>query len=164
MAQKTAQLGDQVAVHYKGKLRDGTVFDQSQENDPIEFKIGEGKLIQGFEQAIVGMAPGDTKTEEVPFEGAYGEKRDDLVLDLDKEKVPDHLDPKEGDQLEIKQDEGNNIPVRVTEVSEDKLTIDANHPLAGQDLIFELELVEIKSTGDNSSDQSNQNEQNQSSQ
>lgn len=146
MARK-AKLGDQVSVHYKGKLKDGTEFDSSKEDDPIEFKIGEGQLIPGFEQAIVGMEPGETKTEEVPYEGAYGEKREDLVMELDKGKVPDHIDPQEGDRLEIKQDEGENIPVTVTKVTEEALTIDANHPLAGQDLVFDLELVEIKSGG-----------------
>lgn len=140
---KQAQLGDTVSVHYKGKLSNGEVFDQSNENEPIEFKIGDGKLIQGFEQAIVGMQAGETKTEEIPYEGAYGAKRDDLVLELDKSKIPEHLDPKVGDQLEIKQEEGNNIPVTVKEITEEGITIDANHPLAGQDLIFELELVEI---------------------
>lgn len=155
MSTKQAQLGDTVTVSYKGKLSDGEVFDQSKEGEPIEFKVGDGQLIQGFEQAIVGMAPGDTKTEEVPFEGAYGERRDDLVLELDKSKIPEHLDPKIGDRLEIKQEEGNNIPVTVKEITEEAITIDANHPLAGQDLIFELELVEIKD-GQSSENQSQQ--------
>jgi len=158
MASK-AKLGDQVAVHYKGKLKDGTEFDSSNEDEPIEFKIGDGELIPGFEQAIVGMEPGGTKTEEVPYEGAYGEKREDLVMELDKSKVPDHIDPQEGDRLEIKQDEGENIPVTVTKITEEALTIDANHPLAGQDLVFDLELVEIKSSseeGEKKQDSSNQ--------
>ena len=154
MAKKKAQLGDEVTVHYTGKLSNGEVFDQSQENGPVTFKIGEGKLIQGFEQAVVGMEEGENKTEEVPYEGAYGERRDDLVLELDKSKIPEHLDPKVGDKLEIKQEEGSNIPVTVKEVTEDSLTIDANHPLAGQDLIFDLELVEINSKGSGSKGES----------
>ncbi len=162
MSKKQAQLGDTVAVHYKGKLSDGEVFDQSKEGEPIEFKVGDGQLIQGFEQAIVGMAPGDNKTEEVPFEGAYGERRDDLVLELDKSKIPEHLDPKIGDRLEIKQEEGNNIPVTVKEITEEAITIDANHPLAGQDLTFELELVEIKN-GQNSGGNQSQEEGNSNS-
>ncbi len=149
MTKKQAQLGDMVSVHYKGKLSNGEVFDQSKENEPLEFKIGDGKLIQGFEQAVVGMEPGETKTEEVPYEGAYGATRDDLVLELDKSKIPEHLDPNVGDQLEIKQEEGNNIPVVVKEITENSIIIDANHPLAGQDLTFELELVEIKGGNDN---------------
>lgn len=150
MANQTAELGDTVKVHYVGKLSDGEVFDQSKQEEPISFEIGKGQLIQGFEQAVVGMAAGDTKTEQVPYDFAYGERRDDLVLELDKDKIPEHLNPQVGDQLEIKQDEGNNIPVVVKNITEEGMTIDANHPLAGQDLTFELELVEIFGKGSGS--------------
>jgi FKBP-type peptidyl-prolyl cis-trans isomerase 2 len=150
MANQTAELGDTVKVHYVGKLSDGEVFDQSKQEEPISFEIGKGQLIQGFEQAVVGMAAGDTKTEQVPYDFAYGERRDDLVLELDKDKIPEHLNPQVGDQLEIKQDEGNNIPVVVKNITEEGMTIDANHPLAGQDLTFELELVEISGKGSGS--------------
>ena len=150
MANQTAELGDTVKVHYVGKLSDGEVFDQSKQEEPISFEIGKGQLIQGFEQAVVGMAAGDTKTEQVPYDFAYGERRDDLVLELDKDKIPEHLNPQVGDQLEIKQDEGNNIPVVVKNITEEGMTIDANHPLVGQDLTFELELVEISGKGSGS--------------
>jgi FKBP-type peptidyl-prolyl cis-trans isomerase 2 len=150
MANQTAELGDTVKVHYVGKLSDGEVFDQSKQEEPISFEIGKGQLIQGFEQAVVGMAAGDTKTEQVPYDFAYGERRDDLVLELEKDKIPEHLNPQVGDQLEIKQDEGNNIPVVVKNITEEGMTIDANHPLAGQDLTFELELVEISGKGSGS--------------
>ena len=90
MANQTAELGDTVKVHYVGKLSDGEVFDQSKQEEPISFEIGKGQLIQGFEQAVVGMAAGDTKTEQVPYDFAYGERRDDLVLELDKDKIPEH--------------------------------------------------------------------------
>lgn len=143
MANQKAELGDTVKVHYVGKLSNGEIFDQSKQDEPISFEIGKGQLIQGFEQAIVGMAAGETKTEKVPYDFAYGERRDDLVLELEKSKIPEHLNPQVGDQLEIKQDEGNNIPVVVKEITEEAMTIDANHPLAGQDLTFELELLEI---------------------
>lgn len=147
MANQKAELGDKVKVHYVGKLSNGEVFDQTQQEEPIDFEIGKGQLIQGFEQAIIGMEAGETKTEQVPYDFAYGERRDDLVLQLEKDKIPEHLNPQVGDQLEIKQDEGNNIPVVVKEITEQAMTIDANHPLAGQDLTFELELVEISSKG-----------------
>jgi peptidylprolyl isomerase len=147
MANQKAELGDKVKVHYVGKLSNGEVFDQTQQEEPIDFEIGKGQLIQGFEQAIIGMEAGETKTEQVPYDFAYGERRDDLVLQLEKDKIPEHLNPQVGDQLEIKQDEGNNIPVVVKEITEQAMTIDANHPLAGQDLTFELELVEISGKG-----------------
>lgn len=147
MANQTAELGDTVKVHYVGKLGNGEVFDQSKQEEPVSFEIGKGQLIQGFEQAVIGMAAGETKTEQVPYDFAYGERRDDLVLELEKDKIPEHLNPQVGDQLEIKQDEGNNIPVVVKEITEEAMTIDANHPLAGQDLTFELELVEISGKG-----------------
>jgi peptidylprolyl isomerase len=147
MANQKAELGDKVKVHYVGKLSNGEVFDQTQQVEPIDFEIGKGQLIQGFEQAVIGMEAGETKTEQVPYDFAYGERRDDLVLQLEKDKIPEHLNPQVGDQLEIKQDEGNNIPVVVKEITEEGMTIDANHPLAGQDLTFELELVEISGKG-----------------
>ena len=149
MANQKAELGDKVKVHYVGKLSNGEVFDQSNQEEPVSFEIGKGELIQGFEQAIIGMEAGETKTEQVPYDFAYGERRDDLVLELEKSKIPEHLNPQVGDQLEIKQDEGNNIPVVVKEITEESLTIDANHPLAGKDLTFELELVEISGMGSN---------------
>lgn len=147
MANQKAELGDKVKVHYVGKLSNGEVFDQTQQEEPLDFEIGKGQLIQGFEQAVIGMEAGETKTEQVPYDFAYGERRDDLVLELEKDKIPEHLNPQVGDQLEIKQDEGNNIPVVVKEITEQGMTIDANHPLAGQDLTFDLELVEISSKG-----------------
>ncbi len=147
MANQKAELGDKVKVHYVGKLSNGEVFDQTQQEEPLDFEIGKGQLIQGFEQAVIGMEAGETKTEQVPYDFAYGERRDDLVLQLEKDKIPEHLNPQVGDQLEIKQDEGNNIPVVVKEITEEAMTIDANHPLAGQDLTFDLELVEISGKG-----------------
>lgn len=138
-----AKYGDKVKVHYTGKLKDGSVFDSTHEKEPIEFKIGDGNLIQGFENAVIDMETGQSKTEKVPFEVAFGEVNKQLIFELKKDQLPGHLDPKEGDQLEIKQEKGNNVPVVVKKVTNDMVTIDANHPLAGKDLIFDLELVEV---------------------
>lgn len=139
-----AKEGDKVKVQYTGKLQDGTVFDQSEDESPLEFTIGEGKLIPAFEDAVTGMSVGDEKTVDISKEDAYGEPREDLKMDVAKEDLPEDIDPQEGMQLQVKnQESGKNIPVRITDVAEEQITIDANHPLAGQDLTFDIELVEI---------------------
>jgi len=138
-----AKEGDTVQVHYTGKLKDGTVFDTSQDREPLSFTIGEQRVIPGFENAVVGMEPGDTKTEELAPEQAYGEHREDMVMELDRDQLPDNLDPKVGQQLQLRMQNGQEVPVVITELGEESVTIDANHPLAGKDLVFEIELVEI---------------------
>ncbi|MCF8024353.1 MAG: peptidylprolyl isomerase [Desulfobacteraceae bacterium] len=138
-----AKQGDTVKVHYKGKLDDGSVFDSSEGKDPLEFKIGEGNIIPGVEEAVVGMAPEDTKEATIPPEKAYGDYKDEMVIEVEKSQFPEHIDPELGQQLELKQEEGQNIVVTVTNVGEEKVTLDANHPLAGKDLTFELTLQEI---------------------
>ncbi|AFY78810.1 MAG: peptidylprolyl isomerase [Hydrococcus sp. C42_A2020_068] len=138
-----AQPGDTVKVHYTGKLDDGTVFDSSATRDPLQFSIGEGKVIPGFEQAAIGMSPGDSKTVTIPAEQAYGSHRPELVMVVERQRMPADLSVEVGQQLEIRQSNGQVIPVIVTDVSESKVTLDANHPLAGQDLTFEIELVEV---------------------
>lgn len=139
-----AKEGDKVKVQYTGKLQDGTVFDQSEEDNPLEFTIGEGKLIPAFEDAVAGMSEGDQKTVDISKDDAYGEPREDLKMDVAREELPDEIDPEVGMQLQVKnQETGKNIPVRISEVSDDEVTIDANHPLAGQDLTFDIELIEI---------------------
>lgn len=138
-----AKEGDTVHVHYTGKLKDGTVFDTSEEREPLSFKIGEERVIPGFEKAVVGMEPGDTKTEELPPEQAYGEHREDMVMELERDQLPDNLEPKVGQQLQLRMQNGQEVPVVITELGEESVTIDANHPLAGKDLVFEIELVEI---------------------
>jgi peptidylprolyl isomerase len=138
-----AKKGDTVNVHYTGKLKDGTVFDSSVDREPLQFTISEGRILPGFEQGVIGMKPGDTKTVSIPADKAYGLHRKDLVLVVDKSKIPSHLKPEVGQQLKLNQPDGRAVPVRVTDISQSKVTLDANHPLAGKDLTFEIELVEI---------------------
>lgn len=136
--------GDTVKVHYTGKLKDGSVFDTSANREPLEFTIGEGNMIPGFEQAVVGMGVGEKKTAEIPSDQAYGEKREDMIIAVPRENVPGDIQPEVGQQLAIQQQEGQQVPVTVTDVSEEKVVLDANHPLAGKDLVFEIEVVEVK--------------------
>lgn len=138
-----AKFGDTVKVHYTGKLDDGTVFDSSVSGDPLEFTIGEGMIIPGFEQAVVGMSPGDSKTELIPVDQAYGPHREDMVVIVDRAQMPPDMDPEVGQQLQIQQPTGQAIPVVVTDISDAEVTLDANHPLAGEDLTFDIQLVEI---------------------
>ncbi|MEQ8789673.1 MAG: peptidylprolyl isomerase [Pirellulaceae bacterium] len=138
-----AKDGDTVRVHYTGKLADGSVFDTSREREPLEFQLGEGRVIAGFEQAVRGMSPGEQTTAEVPADDAYGQRRDDMVLSVDRTEMPDGLQPEVGQQLQVTQPNGRAIPVRIVEVSDDAVKLDANHPLAGKDLTFDLQLVEI---------------------
>ncbi len=138
-----AQLGDTVKVHYTGKLEDGTVFDSSAERDPLEFSLGEGRVIAGFEEAVVGMSPGDSKSASISADRAYGPYRQEMVMVVDRQQIPADVSVNVGQQLQIRQKSGEAIPVIVTDVSNSKVTLDANHPLAGQDLTFDIRLVEI---------------------
>lgn len=138
-----ASHGDTVKVHYTGKLEDGTVFDTSVNRKPLEFTIGHRQVIPGFEQAVVGMNPGQSKTTKVPADKAYGPHREELVLKLDCHDFPKHLEPKVGQQLEARHENGDIIQLLVTNVSGSGVTLDANHPLAGRDLTFEIQLLEI---------------------
>jgi peptidylprolyl isomerase len=137
-----AKKGDNVKVHYTGKLDDGTVFDSSEGKDPLEFQMGDSQVIPGFEDAVKGMNPGDKKTFKIPSDQAYGACREDLVAQITREQFPDHITLEVGQQLQIPQEEGQPLMVRITEVTEEAVTLDANHPLAGEDLTFEIELVE----------------------
>jgi len=138
-----AKDGDKVKVHYTGKLDDGSVFDTSDGRDPLEFTLGEGQIIPGFEAGVRGMQPGDSKTVTVPADQAYGPHREEGVLVVNRAEMPPDLDPELGEQLEVRSQEGQATVVRVTDVSEQTVTLDANHPLAGKDLTFDIELVEI---------------------
>lgn len=138
-----AKQGDTVKVHYTGKLDDGTVFDSSTSGDPLQFTIGEGMIIPGFEQAVLGMAPGDSKTELIPTDQAYGPHQEEMVVVIDRQQMPAEIQPEIGQQLQIQQPTGQVIPVVITDVSGSAVTLDANHPLAGEDLTFDIELVEI---------------------
>lgn len=136
--------GDTVKVHYTGKLNDGSVFDTSREREePLEFTLGQGQLIPGFEKAVEGMEIGDSTTVEIPTDEAYGERRDDLELEVSREELPDNIEPEVGMQLQMQQQQnGKAIPVQITDVTDEKVKLDANHPLAGKDLTFDIELVE----------------------
>ncbi|MEX0660219.1 MAG: peptidylprolyl isomerase [Balneolaceae bacterium] len=137
--------GDTVKVHYTGKLKDGSVFDTSAEREPLEFKLGEGQLIPGFEKAVVGLNVGDSTEVDIPSDEAYGEAREDLIINVPKDQLPDDVEPQVGMQLQVNQPDGQPVPVRIAEVGDTELKLDANHPLAGKDLSFEIELVEIAS-------------------
>ena len=138
-----AKKGDRVKVHYTGKLQDGSVFDSSREREPLEFELGGGMMIKGFDAAVTGMQVGESKTAEIPADEAYGQHNEEMVIEVPKSQLPPDLEPEVGQQLGMQQPNGQSVPVRVTEVKEESIQIDANHPLAGKDLVFELELVEI---------------------
>jgi peptidylprolyl isomerase len=140
---RQAKHGDTVRVHYRGKLQDGSVFDAS-DREPLQFIIGGGQFIPGFEEAVVGMNPGDSKTTEVAAEKAFGPYQEDMVVVLPKSKFADwDLDPTVGDRVPVPRPDGPPIDVTVTEVTEAEVTVDANHPLAGEDLTFDIELIDI---------------------
>ncbi|MFO8010256.1 MAG: FKBP-type peptidyl-prolyl cis-trans isomerase [Dehalococcoidia bacterium] len=141
--QERAETGDTVKVHYTGRFQEGTVFDSSAGSEPMEFTLGDGQLIPGFEQAVAGMVVGGTKTVTIPSEEAYGPRRDDMVQEASRDELPQDLKPEVGMLLEMRQPDGTTRNVTVTDVTETTLTIDANHPLAGKDLTFDIELVDI---------------------
>lgn len=140
-----AKTGDNVSVHYTGKLKDGKVFDTSKERGPLDFEIGGNAVIEGFETGVVGMEPGESKVIEIPSDKAYGPWREEMTIQVEKDKLPPDLNPEIGQTLQVPQ-QNNPQPLLVTvvKVDETSITLDANHPLAGEDLIFEVELVEIK--------------------
>lgn len=139
----TASDGDIVKVHYTGTLEDGTVFDTSVEREPLEFTLGEGTLIPGFEETVRGMKSGQSKTVTIPAKEAYGLHSDDLVLAIERSQL-EGIDPQVGQQLQMQQTNGRIVTAIITGVFETTIVIDANHPLAGKDLTFKIELVEIK--------------------
>ena len=138
-----AKDGDTVKVHYTGSLQDGTVFDSSREREPLEFTIGAGKVIKGFDDAVKGMKAGETKTVTIPADDAYGQRRDDLIFIVPITQIATGVTPQVGQTLELRNADGQGVPVVVIEVNETEIKVDANFKLAGKDLTFELELVEI---------------------
>lgn len=135
--------GDTVKVHYTGSLSDGTVFDSSENKEPLEFTLGSGQLIPGFEKAVNGLTAGESVEVTIPTDEAYGEAREDLVLSVAKSDLPEDIEPQVGMQLQVNQPQGEPVPVRITAVEEEEIQLDANHPLAGEDLTFKIDLVEI---------------------
>lgn len=139
-----AKTGDKVKINYTGTLGDGSQFDSSVGREPLEFTVGDGEIIPGFEEIVVGMAVGDTRKELVPFDKAYGPHHEEGVLEVELSAFPDNITPEVGQMLALHGEEpGEQIPVTVTSVTETHVTLDQNHPLAGKDLTFEIELVEI---------------------
>ena len=141
MAQASA--GDTVKVHYTGKLEDGTVFDSSREREPLEFTVDAGQIIPGFEEAVAGMKEGEEQTVEIPPEKAYGAHQDEAVMEFPMEQFPEEVDPEVGMQLQLQGADGQAFPARVVEVGDETVVLDANHPLAGETLTFDIELVEV---------------------
>lgn len=139
-----AKEGKTVRVHYTGKLANGEVFDSSEGHQPLEFTIGNGTLIPGFEKGVVGMDVGDTKTIEISPKEAYGERREELVVEVNKDDFPDTVTPTLGQRLQIRQQGSDPIVVTITELKEETVTLDANHPLAGYTLFFDVEMVAVR--------------------
>jgi len=140
----TAKSGDQVKVHYRGTLQDGTVFDSSYEGEPLEFTLGQGQIIPGFEQAVQGMTPGDSKTVQVSQEQAYGDYDQNKLINVQRSNLPDNIQPEEGMVLQVNSQDNDVFYVTVTEVKDEEVVLDGNHPLAGKDLTFEIELVDVQ--------------------
>jgi len=138
-----AQQGDKVRVHYHGTLRTGETFDSSNGREPLEFTVGSGQVIRGFDEGVKGMSVGEKRTLEILVGDAYGEKNQELIIEFPKAQFPADMAPEIGQQLMMSNGSEQSFPVTIKEVKEDSVLLDANHPLAGQDLIFDIELVEI---------------------
>ncbi|NDC40905.1 MAG: peptidylprolyl isomerase [Chitinophagia bacterium] len=137
------QKGDKVSVHYHGTLQDGTTFDSSLNREPLQFTAGAGQVIKGFDDAVMDMNIGDKKTVNIPVQHAYGERNDDMLLEYPVSDFPADMPPAVGMELQMSDNQGNIFPVVIVEVNGENVLLDANHPLAGKDLTFEIELVAI---------------------
>ncbi|MGD2062122.1 MAG: peptidylprolyl isomerase [Nitrospirota bacterium] len=138
-----AKSGDTVRIHYSGFLMDGTIFDSSVEGEPFEFTLGDGTVIPGFDDAVVGMQEGEEKTLAIPPARAYGDRDEDLVATVDLGQLPPEIEPVVGSILQITSEDGQVSNVIITELTDTTITLDGNHPLAGQELIFEVKLLEV---------------------
>jgi peptidylprolyl isomerase len=138
-----AKTGDTVRVHYTGTFDDGIVFDTSAEREPLQFTIGVGQVIAGFDEAVLDMQPGEKKTVNIPAEQAYGPRSEELVAEIGRDRLPADIELEIGQQLQVGLADGEQAVVMIVDLSETTVTLDANHPMAGMDLNFELELVEI---------------------
>ena len=139
----SAKLGDTVKVHYKAKTKEQTLFDSANQTDPLQFTIGEEQIIPAFEEAIIGMQPGENKTINLAADQAFGPYLEDLISKVEKNQLPPTLELQVGQQLQIQQPDGEVLLVKVLDISDSNVTFDANHPLAGKDLTFDINLVEI---------------------
>ncbi|MGF1635663.1 MAG: peptidylprolyl isomerase [Cyclobacteriaceae bacterium] len=138
-----AKNGNTVRVHYTGKLTDGQVFDTSEGRDTLEFTLGTGQMIPGFEKAVEGMQVGEKVTTSIPADEAYGLPNPEMMIELPLENVPKEINPEPGMQLSLQNQDGKATPVIVKDITETSIVLDANHPLAGKDLVFDIELVEV---------------------
>jgi len=140
-----AKAGDTVRVHYEGQLSDGTIFDSSLEREPIEFILGQDTVIPGFEQAVIGMEVGESKDISIPPEEGFGEYSEDLVVNIEKTILPPDINPELGMQLEVssEEEEETSRVFTIADIAEDSITLDGNHPLAGAEIAFKIELLEI---------------------
>ena len=138
-----AKAGDRVRVHYTGRFDDGTVFDSSEGGEPLEFTVGDGQMIPGFDTAVTGMELGATQTVTIAASDGYGDRSDDMVIEVERTQLPPDMNPEVGEQLMMQQPGGSPFQVLVVGTTESSITFDANHPLAGQDLTFEIALVSI---------------------
>jgi len=136
--------GSTVKVHYTGKLTDGTVFDSSEGREPLAFTVGAGTMIPGFEKGVMGMEQDEEKTINIQPEEAYGERRDDMIAEVPKTQLPDDLKVEQGMDLMSQTPDGQQMVVKVTEIKDESIVVDANHALAGQELVFDLKVVEVK--------------------
>ncbi len=137
------QSGDTIKIHYHGRLSDGSTFDSSEGRSPLEFKVGSGAVIKGFDDGVQGMTIGQKKTIEIPFAQAYGPEDPTMIIEFPADRLPEDLKPEIGMQLNMNNSSGDQFPVVITGITEQNIILNANHPLAGKDLIFDLELVEI---------------------
>jgi FKBP-type peptidyl-prolyl cis-trans isomerase 2 len=140
----TIDDGDTVRVHYTGTLEDGTEFDSTEDRGPLEFVVGEGQVIPGFESMVRGLEEGDTETRKLEPEQAYGERDERRTIEVDRSEIPGDVELEVGLQLEVEQPDGGRARVSVSEIGEDTVTLDGNHPLAGRELTFEIEVVDVE--------------------
>lgn len=138
-----AKNGDSVKIHYTGKLEDDTVFDSSVNREPLQFTIGEGQIIPGFEKAVIGMNPGESKTVKIPSDEAYGPHRPELVAEIERCQFPEDMKLEVGKEIKLRQPDGRIVLAKIINMTEAKVTLDANHPLAGKELSFDIKLVDI---------------------
>lgn len=138
-----AQMGNTVKVHYRGTLQDGSEFDSSAGREPLQFTLGEGAVLYDFEMAVMGMSPGDKKTFTIKAESAYGEYDNALVMEFDRGQLPPEIKPEVGLHLQFEQEDGQAGIVKIIKVTDTQIAVDANHPLAGKDLTFDIQLLEV---------------------
>lgn len=135
--------GDTIKVHYRGRLEDGTVFDSSEGRDPLQFEVGSGMVIPGFDKGVLGMTVGQKKTINIPVDEAYGPVQEEMYMEFPINRFPEDMKPEVGMSLNMSNGSGQAIPVVIAEVQDEVVILDANHPLAGEDLTFDLDLVDI---------------------